>query len=159
MEQRYVYDYKKALIVMSPKHKIAIVNYEETSSGFTDYIEDILEDIGYIADKYRYKEVLGRPRVWRDSLLNTDLTLTGINDVKSFFDSLKLTDSKDIRKIDLLISLFIGSINDIDRVKADIPQNILDKVKQKIQLFDGDQTRFVYERLEVKKIITIQGLS
>jgi len=159
MEQRYVYDYKKALIVMSPKHKIAIVNYEETSSGFTDYIEDILEDIGYIADKYRYKEVLGRPRVWRDSLLNTDLTLTGINDVKSFFDSLKLTDSKDIRKIDLLISLFIGSINDIDRVKADIPQNILDKVKQKIQLFDGDQTRFVYERLEGKKIITIQGLS
>src|SRR5690606_4985260 len=34
----------------------------------------------------------------------------------------------------------------------------LDKVKQKIQLFDGDQTRFVYQRPE-KKRIRIQGRS
>lgn len=54
--------------------------------------------------------------------------------------------------------MFIGSINDIDRVKEEVPITPLDKVKQKIQLFDGDQTRFIYQYSD-KKRITIQGLS
>jgi len=57
-----------------------------------------------------------------------------------------------------LISLLTGSINDIEQVKADVLDNILDKVKQKIVLFDGDQTRFIYQKPENKKV-TIQGLS
>lgn len=57
-----------------------------------------------------------------------------------------MIDEINIKKLDLLISLFIGSINDIQRVKEEIPITTLDKIKQKIQLFDGDQTRFIYEK-------------
>ncbi|MCC8447973.1 AAA family ATPase, partial [Xanthomonas translucens] len=57
-----------------------------------------------------------------------------------------------------LISLVTGSINDIDKVTVEIPANVLDRVKKKILLFDGDQTRFIYERSE-KSPIRIQGLS
>ena len=39
-----------------------------------------------------------------------------------------------------------------------MPVTTLDKVKQKIELFDGNQSRFVYQNLD-KKRITIQGLS
>jgi len=51
-----------------------------------------------------------------------------------------------------------GSINDIERVRADLPTSLLDRVKRKILLFDGDQTRFVYERPE-GRTVRIQGLS
>lgn len=56
------------------------------------------------------------------------------------------------------IPIFIGSINEIERVKEEVPVTILDKVKQKIELFVGNQSRFVYQNLD-KKRITIQGLS
>ncbi|MGR0480946.1 MAG: DEAD/DEAH box helicase [Candidatus Electronema sp. V4] len=58
----------------------------------------------------------------------------------------------------MLISLLIGSVNDINIFKENVPDNILDKVKQKIILFDGDETRFIYQEIN-KKCITIQGLS
>ena len=62
------------------------------------------------------------------------------------------------KKSELIISLLTGSINNIDKVKGNVPDNILDKVKQKIILFDGDQTRFVYQKFDKKKVV-IQGLS
>ena len=57
-----------------------------------------------------------------------------------------------------MISLLTGSINDINRVKNDIPNNILDKIKQKILIFDGEQTRFIYQEKN-QNVIRIQGLS
>lgn len=54
------------------------------------------------------------------------------------------------KKCDLLISLITGSINEVDRVRDDVPSTLLDKIKQKIILFDGDQTRFIYSKLESK---------
>jgi len=54
--------------------------------------------------------------------------------------------------------LLTGSINDIDRVKADLPKSLLDKIKRKILLFDADQTRFIYQKLD-QSIVRIQGLS
>ncbi len=157
-DQKYNYSYSKSLIILAPKHKVVIIDYGNKKTEFDDYIEDVLEDIGSISDKYLYKEVLGRPRTWRNSLLATDFKLNEINNIEALFDSIALNDDDEIKKLDLLISLFIGSINDIERVKSEIPTTILDKVKQKIQLFDGDQTRFVYQRPEKKKI-RIQGLS
>lgn len=157
-DQKYNYRYSQALIILSPKSKIAIVDCGNNTDNFSDYVEDVIEDIGSISDKYLYKEVIGRPRQWRQSLLVSDVSLEDITNEESFFKQLAITDEKEIKKIDLLISLFIGSINDIDRVKEEIPLTTLDKVKQKIQLFDGDQTRFVYQTPE-KKRITIQGLS
>lgn len=157
-DQKYSYSYTEALIILSPKNKIAIVDYGKHHDSYQDFIEDILEDVGSIADKYLYKDVIGRPRRWRTSLLETDITLENITEISKFFDELALVDELDKRKLDLLISLFIGSINDIERVGEEVPITILDKVKQKIQLFDGDQTRFIYQAPGDRKI-RIQGLS
>ncbi|MFC4636078.1 DEAD/DEAH box helicase [Dokdonia ponticola] len=157
-DQRYTYAYSDSLIILSPKNKIAIIDYGDNEERFEDYVDDVIEDMGSISDKYLYKEVLGRPRKWRSSLVETDINSEEINDIEDFLDSLYLDDELDKKKLDLLISLFIGSINDIDRVKEEVPETTLDKVKQKIQLFDGDQTRFIYGNLGKKKI-RIQGLS
>jgi superfamily I DNA and RNA helicase len=159
-DQKYSYTYSQALIVLSPKSKIAIIDYGVNSNIFQDFVEDVLEDIGFISDKYLYKDVVGRPRQWRKNLLDGERKLNSVIDIEIFFNELAVVDELEKKKIDLLISLFIGSINDIERVKESVPSTLLDKVKQKIQLFDGDQTRFVYQKPEIgKKRITIQGLS
>lgn len=157
-DQKYTYKYTQVLIILSPKCKIAIADYGDNENNFSDFVEDVLEDIGSISDKYLYKDVIGRPRQWRNTLLNDAVKITEPNSVDTLFANLSITDETDKKKIDLLISLFIGSINDIDRVKESVPTTTLDKVKQKIQLFDGDQTRFVYQKPDKKKI-RIQGLS
>lgn len=158
-EQKKYDNYPKgmALIVLRPKHRIAILKIPEAESEqFNEHVEDIIEDIGYISDRYDYKEALGRPRVWKDRLISVHEA--PITDVIQFWDDLSLNDPSDIKDVDLLISLLIGSINDIERVKSNVPETTLDKVKQKIQLFDADQTRFIYETPK-KKTIRIQGLS
>jgi superfamily I DNA and RNA helicase len=157
-DQKYHYKYSQSLIILSPKNKIAIIDYGDKEDEFEYYVEDVIEDIGSIADKYLYKDVIGRPRQWRRSLLNYETKIEELTNVELFFKTLSLPDEAEIKKVDLLISLFIGSINDIDRVKDEVPVTALDKVKQKIQLFDGDQTRFIYQNPD-KKNIRIQGLS
>jgi superfamily I DNA and RNA helicase len=62
------------------------------------------------------------------------------------------------RIAELLVSLLTGSINDIERVKAELPDNLLDRVKRKILLFDGEQTRFIYQQPD-HQVVRIQGLS
>lgn len=62
------------------------------------------------------------------------------------------------RKIDLLISLLIGSINNIEKIGLSDPESLLEKVKQKIILFDGQQSRFIYQTKE-QDTITIQGMA
>lgn len=64
-DTKYAYSYSKAFIILSPKRKIAIVNYGKDGEEFEEYVEDIIEDLGSISDKYQYKEVIGRPRKWR----------------------------------------------------------------------------------------------
>ena len=157
-DPKYSYRYNKSLIILSPKNKIAILDYGDNGVEFKNYVEDVLEDIGSISDKYLYKDVIGRPRLWRNSLLDYSIKINDITSIDNLFQSLALTEEVDKKKLDLLISLFIGSINDIYRVKEEVPVTALDKVKQKIQLFDGDQTRFVYQNLNKKRVV-IQGLS
>jgi superfamily I DNA and RNA helicase len=74
------------------------------------------------------------------------------------FEKNQLDDAKDKKHVELLISLLIGSVNDIDRIKSGVPDNVLDRIKQKILLFDGDQTKFIYDTPD-KKVVRIQGLS
>ncbi|HJD29242.1 MAG TPA: DEAD/DEAH box helicase family protein, partial [Candidatus Blautia avicola] len=57
-----------------------------------------------------------------------------------------------------MISLLTGSINDIERTGIDYPETLLEKIKKKIILFDGDQTRFIFDEPHKDKII-IQGLA
>jgi superfamily I DNA and RNA helicase len=159
-DSKYGYDYDKGLIVLIPEHKIMILNFGQDEELFEDYHLDVVEDLSSISDKYQYKSVLGRSRKWsreivsysRASMLNAPVPLDELLEANQLRESLLR------KKVELLISLFTGSINDIDRVKEDIPENILDKIKQKIVLFDGEQTRFIYQEIN-KKLVRIQGLS
>lgn len=160
IDGKYQYDEDSLMIVLSSKRKVAFVTAHKMSDEFKDLCEDIIEDIGSVSDKYGYKEKIGRPRIWKDKL-TCIYSVTDIKDIRTWFcDEISINDLNDFRTLDLLVSLFIGSINDVKNITIEEPNNILDKVKHKIQLFDGQQTRFIYEELDAEgKQITIQGLS
>lgn len=157
-DSKYSYSYEGAFLLLIPNHSMMFVNIDGDAEEFENYVEDFIEDLGSISDKFRYKEVIGRPRSWRKDLIaEIDLDAFGQN-VSQVLDQNILPSGELKKKCELLISLLTGSINDINKVKGSVPDNILDKVKQKILLFDGDQTRFVYQK-PVNKRVTIQGLS
>ena len=93
-----------------------------------------------------------------EPLINTDIGLEDLNDVDKFWKRLKASNLQEKKYTELLVTLCTGSINDINRVKAEVPKTLLDQVKQKILAFDADQTRFIYQELD-KKLVKIQGLS
>ncbi|WFF79306.1 DEAD/DEAH box helicase [Delftia tsuruhatensis] len=156
-DSRYSYEYESALVVLSPKRKITFIDFGEGGPDFTDFIEDFIEDLSSVSDKYRYKDAIGRPRSWRKSLV-TEVESEEPDQFDSWSSESHLTDPAKQRIAELLVSLLTGSINDIEKVQATLPASLLDKVKRKILLFDGDQTRFIYEKPK-SDIIRIQGLS
>jgi len=156
-EQKYHYEYEEnAIVILSPKHKIIFLDLENNEEKFEEYYEDFIEDLTSLSDKYNYKQYIGRPRKWRDELIvdKSDIPM----DISTFLSANEITDQNSKRKIELLISLLIGSINDIGKIGVDVPETILEKVKRNIILFDGDQTRFIYKEFP-RKIVSIQGLS
>lgn len=155
-KNKYEYEYDNAAVVLIPKHKILILNYGQKCEGFDDFADDFEEDLGHLSDRYEYKKILGRPREWK-KLIERIEDLQEIEHIKSKLDEYRINGQEE-RKVDLLISLLIGSINDIEKVGIDYPETILDKVKQKIVLFDGMQSRFIYEPID-EKIVKIQGLA
>jgi superfamily I DNA and RNA helicase len=159
-ENKYSYDYKRGLVVMVPNHKIMILDFGGDREAFDDYSEDFIEDLASISDKYNYKNIIGRVRKWREEVVYVSPTQIdpGTFSIKALFNENRLPTPELCKKAELIISLLTGSINDIERVKGGVPDNLLDKIKQKILLFDGDQTRFVYNT-KVEKKVTIQGLS
>lgn len=157
-EKKYNYDYTESLVLLIPKYKIIFINFnKDTTDDFKLFIEDFIDDLGYISDKYEYKKLLGRPRHWNkyfDSINYEDITC----DLYDVIKNNKLEDKKDQRICEIMISLLTGSINDVDRLGYECPTNLLEEIKRKIILFDSDQTRFIYKDLN-KRRITIQGLS
>lgn len=158
-ENKYKYNRDDVLIILSPGYQLAFVAFSDDVDGIQNFIEDFIEDLGSLSDKYNYKDTIGRPRAWKDKLV-TECSYADFSfgNLDNFFDEIKITDGVLAKKSELIISLLTGSINNIDKVKGNVPDNILDKVKQKIILFDGDQTRFVYQKFDKKKVV-IQGLS
>lgn len=161
-EENQDYDINNALVILSPKYKVIFVNLGENNSSFDDYVDDFIEDLASISNKYKYKEVIGRPREWRDSLtslvdLSSQKNITQ-DDLKKIFDDSYIESTSDQRRLELIISLLTGSINNVSKLSLDAPSTLLDMVKQKIILFDGQQTRFIYEKLD-QPVVRIQGLS
>jgi len=155
LKKSYSYNLTDIALVLIPQHSILILNYGvEEDAAFADYELDFTEDLGYLSDKYDYSKILGRPRKWPKKLI-IKANLSTI-DIAGYLQS--EIDLQDQRKIDLLISLLIGSINNIDNVGINDPITLLDKVKQKIVLFDGKQSQFIYQH-PTKESITIQGMA
>lgn len=155
-DSKYIYDYDGVAVLLMPKQKIIFVDFRAKEQLFTTFVEDFIEDLGSISDKYRYKEFVGRPRNWAN-LIHT-VVFDEKTDINEILEDSRIDNPTEQRRCELLISLLTGSINDIDKVRADIPESLLDQIKRKIVLFDGDQTRFIYQNLN-KPTVRIQGLS
>jgi len=158
-DEKYSYEYTKAFLLLIPKYKILFFNFGDNEDSFDEFFDDFVEDIGSISDKYRYKDTIGRPKAWKKNILEkVEEHINEIDNISEFLASKKLLTSEEERTCELIISLLTGSINDIDKVSGRVPDNLLDKIKHKILLFDGEQTRFIYQKND-KKVINIQGLS
>ncbi len=156
-ESKYSYAFGDGLVLLIPKRKIVFVNFSNNEEAFQEYVDEFIEDLGSISDRYRYKDSIGRPKAWRKDLI-ADVKYEEDFELDQFFSETVISDPGRQRVCELLISLVTGSINDIQKVGVEIPQTLLDKAKQRILLFDGDQTRFVYQD-STKSSIRIQGLS
>lgn len=148
--------YNKHFLLLAPGFKLCIIE-EQDSLDFSDYEEDIKGDIRYLYQKYDYRSKLGLySKVEQEFIVSKQLS--DLNDFSNLISTLSLSDPAQKRKSELLVSLCIGSINEIAKVGIDVPQTLVEKVRHKIQIFDGDQTRFIYDNRE-QKVIKIQGLS
>lgn len=159
LEEKSSYSYEKAVVILIPKHKIIFVNYGKNEQEFEDFREDFTEDLGQLSKKYDYMKILGRPRQWKDEFIISYEYEDIINrDLEDFLEENRLESDEDQRKGEFLISLLTGSINDVDRTGIDFPDTVLEKIRRKIILFDGDQTRFIFDEPHKDKIV-IQGLA
>ena len=158
-DNKYAYTYEKAMVILVPKYRVIFLNYGKNIDAYEDYVEDFLDDVGHISDKYNYLKVLGRPRNWKkDYVVQVEYDDIKDKKIEEFLAEYRLETKEKERKGEFLISLLTGSINNIEKTGVDYPETILEKIKRKIILFDGDQTRFIYDEPKQKKI-TIQGLA
>ena len=88
-DTKYTYEYKDALVLLIPKHKITFITFSGSTQKFEDYVDDFIEDLGSISDKYRYKNSIGRPKSWRVDLTTT-ISHEEIIDFENFLDSIKI---------------------------------------------------------------------
>ena len=155
--EKYDYHYEEnVIVILSPKHKIIFLDLKDNKAEFDEYFEDFTEDLSYISDKYDYKEHIGRPRKWKKDFTSKEIFKQNL-DLKELLKRNELN-PESYRIGELLISLLVGSINDIAKIGIEEPESILDKVKQNIILFDGEQTRFIFQKF-ANKTVSIQGLS
>ncbi len=159
IEKKTDYEYENAFVILVPKHKMMFFNFGMDEELFDEYVEDFIEDVGYIAKKYEFLKLVGRPRQWKETFV---VKISKALCRESTFDLLleenQIKDEELIRKGEILISLATGSINEAARLGEGVPNNVLDQIKRKIILFDGEQTKFVFDEPS-KKRITIQGLA
>ncbi|QQZ61247.1 DEAD/DEAH box helicase [Paenibacillus sonchi] len=157
---KFDYAYDRAVVLLIPGHKIVFLNFgDPTSDELDDYIEDFIEELTYRSLRFEYNSILGATRKWRRNYTEIkNLSEIDLDNIGEFLRGVKFEETEGQRKSDLIISLIINSINSIEQVGLETPENLLDKVRQKIVLFDGDQTRFIFEKVN-KNRITIQGLA
>lgn len=151
------YDIKDVVYVAIPNYPILLIfddDYREEQ--IKDHLDDLKEDIGQLSVKYEYNYILDRPRKWNEEWFQ--FYSWNNFDFKNFIQNNKIKKLDDKRKIELLISLITGSINDIEKIGKDLPETLLDKVKKQIMLLDGKQSHFIYDR-ELKNQIFIQGMA
>ncbi len=143
------YEYSDALAIFSSGMKPCLINSGDDQDKFDYYVDDFLEDVSFLAEKFKYREKIGRKRDWEKYFQIVDFENV---DLDSY-----LVDKVLSRRIDLITSLIVGSINDVSKIKLET-DNLLDNVKSKIILFDTDQTSFVFKTGPEKKYV-IQGLA
>lgn len=136
-----------------------VENKEGIEKIFEDFYEDFIEDLGQLSKKYEYLKILGRPRQWKaDYIAQYEYSEIENIELEDFLCKNAFLTKEEERKGEFLISLLTGSINDVERTGIDYPETVLEKIRRKIVLFDGDQTRFIFDEPHKDKIV-IQGLA
>lgn len=158
IDKKVDYSYQNAFVILMSKHKIIFVNFGEDNDLFNDFQNDFIDDIGYIAKKYEFLDIIGRPRTWRKEFVIAIKYDPDTVCIEELIKENELSTPELVRRGDILISLATGSINEANRLGFDVPDNVLDQIKRKIILFDGEQTKFIFDEPR-KKRITIQGLA
>lgn len=144
------YDYENSVVLFTSGMKPCFINLGGDEEEFEEFTDEFTDDLSYLSEKFKYKDKIGRRKKWQALFVSSDI---------SSFDFSLIETENNSEKIlsDLITSLVIGSINDISTINIDA-DNLLDKVKSKIILFDTDQTEFVFRTGGDKKYI-IQGLA
>lgn len=151
------YDINNVVYVAIPNYPILLIFDDDYSEEqIENHLNDLKEDIGQLSVKYEYNYILDRPRKWNEEWFQF-YSWHNFN-FQNFIQNNKIEKLDDKRKIELLISLITGSINDIEKIGKDLPETLLDKVKKQIMLLDGKQSHFIYDR-ELKNQILIQGMA
>lgn len=156
-KNKFSYDLQDVVYLVIPNYPILLIfddNHGEEEQDI--HLEDLKEDLGQLSVKYKYNNILGRPRTWNCNWF--ELQKWNQFDFQEFLKNKKLSDETEVRKIELIISLITGSINDIDKVGSEIPSNLLDSVKRQILLFDGTQSHFIFDKDE-QDLVFIQGMA
>ena len=155
LDERHSYNYEDdAVVILSPKQKVLFVDLKWNDDEFIEFVDNFLEDLWAISHEYNYMNVIGRVKSWKNKLTDT---LNQSKLLKTDYNEFIIQEEDDGRRIKLIISILIGSINDIERVWIK-PETILQKVKRNIILFDTEQTKFIYNQIN-KTVIKIQGLA
>lgn len=118
-DDRYEYSHTGHVIILSPGRKICLLNFSPNKEDFEEFVEDFVEDIGSISDKFEYKDAIGRPRKWRSQLI-VEIGDAADLSIDDYLEVSAISDPSKKRLSELVISLVIGSINDIDRATADV---------------------------------------
>lgn len=150
-------EFYECAVLLSPKHKIVFLNFSKDIDRFEEYKDIFMENISYLSKKYGYERNLGRTVRWKKDLI-AECAINESEKGKNIFDDNFLEEESERRKVQFVISLLTGSINDINVKDIAPSETLLDKVKQQIVLFDGNQTRFLYKEVNKKKVV-VQGLS
>lgn len=70
IDKKADYDYQDAFVILMPRHKMIFINFSEEEELFEEFQDDFIDDIGYIAKKYDFINIVGRPRQWREEFVS-----------------------------------------------------------------------------------------
>ena len=158
----YEYDYKNGFLLLIKNHKVMFFTTDSLDNDdFITFKEDFLEDTGALARKFEYVGLIGRSRDWKSKEIISSICLDEETDFSYLLQENKLDEVKS-RVSNLIISLLTGSINNISELDKELfsqEQTLLESIKNRIMLFDTNQTKFVYNEDSKSPIIRIQGLA
>lgn len=158
----YEYDYKNGFLLLIKNHKVMFFTTDSLDNNdFITFKEDFLEDTGALARKFEYVGLIGRSRDWKSKGIISSICLNEETDFTHLLQENKL-DEVNSRVSNLIISLLTGSINNVSELDKELfsqEQTLLESIKNRIMLFDTNQTKFVYNEDSKSPIIRIQGLA
>lgn len=158
----YQYDYDNGFLLLIKNYKVMFFTVDTLDNeNFITFQEDFLEDTGALARKYDYVSLIGRSRDWKSKGIISSICLDENTDFEQFLQENKL-DEINSRVSNLIISLLTGSINHVSELDKELflqKQTLLQSIKNRIMLFDTNQTKFVYTEDSDSPIIRIQGLA